>query len=204
MEGEYQLLIGIILVVTALNSLILLSFGRRYSPKPDHKLQPKTAASGGENFEDAMKRAEWQAGVQKRVDEQIEHFLHQFSNQLTAIGLSVNQKVSESTGQLLSNQISESQKLLEQVHQAAKASITQIQEDLEQKRLKLEQDLKQQLESERRILIDKLDRHLGQVVSSYLVESLGDQVDLGAQLPYILAQLEKDKDAIQKDLTNGA
>jgi hypothetical protein len=52
-------------------------------------------------------------------------------------------------------------------------------------------------------LADKFDAKIGDVVSSYISESLGSGVDLGAQMQFILTSLESHKDEIRKDLLNG-
>ena len=74
---------------------------------------------------------------------------------------------------------------------------------VEQQRFELRQSMEADLVAERQRLADKFNAKLGDVVSSYLAESLGGGVDLGAQMQYILSSLEAHKEDIKKDLTGG-
>jgi hypothetical protein len=42
------------------------------------------------------------------------------------------------------------------------------------------------------------------VINHYLVAAIGDQIDLGDQLEYIISNLETNKQAIIEDIVNGA
>ncbi len=57
----------------------------------------------------------------------------------------------------------------------------------------LDADLDNQLAKERAHLLAQLDTKLGDAVTSFLTESLGTKVDLGAQTPYLLELLEQHK-----------
>jgi hypothetical protein len=81
---------------------------------------------------------------------------------------------------------------MEQIHQA-----------VEHQRVELRQGMEAELESEKKILADKFDAKIGDVVASYISESLGSGVDLGAQMQFILTSLESHKEEIRKDLLNG-
>ncbi len=48
--------------------------------------------------------------------------------------------------------------------------------------------------------MDQFNTRLNDVVSSYLTECLGSQVDLGAQSTYIFAALEQHKADIKRDV----
>lgn len=60
----------------------------------------------------------------------------------------------------------------------------------------LEDFLKEQKEKE----LERFFSRLNDVVSSYLADSLDQRVDFGAQLDYVIASLEENKDAIKKDI----
>jgi hypothetical protein len=61
-----------------------------------------------------------------------------------------------------------------------------------------------ELASEKKLLADKFDAKMGDVVASYISESLGSGVDLGAQMQFILQSLEAHKADIRKDLVGDA
>jgi hypothetical protein len=81
---------------------------------------------------------------------------------------------------------------MEQIHQA-----------VEHQRVELRQGMEAELASEKKLLADKFEAKIGDVVASYISESLGSGVDLGAQMQFILTSLEAHKEEIRKDLLNG-
>jgi hypothetical protein len=44
---------------------------------------------------------------------------------------------------------------------------------------------------------------MSQVINHYVLEAIGNQIDLGDQLEYILAEMESHKQAILEDVRNG-
>jgi len=63
--------------------------------------------------------------------------------------------------------------------------------------------MERQLAAENKHLVEKFDTKIGDVVASYISESLGSGVDLGAQMQFIVSNLESHKEDIKKDLLNG-
>jgi hypothetical protein len=45
---------------------------------------------------------------------------------------------------------------------------------------------------------------MADVVNHYVLEAVGDQIDLSEQLEFILNQLEMNKEAIMRDIKEGA
>jgi hypothetical protein len=45
---------------------------------------------------------------------------------------------------------------------------------------------------------------MAEIVNHYVMAAIGNQIDLNDQLEYILGELTANKDAIIRDLTNGA
>lgn len=56
------------------------------------------------------------------------------------------------------------------------------------------------VETEKKRLLAQIDTRLGDAAASFLVESLGSDVDLGAQLPSLIAQIESNKDEFKKQV----
>ena len=57
-----------------------------------------------------------------------------------------------------------------------------------------------ELAGEKKLLAEKFESKMGDVITSYISESLGSGVDLGTQMQFILTSLEAHKDDIRKDL----
>jgi hypothetical protein len=45
---------------------------------------------------------------------------------------------------------------------------------------------------------------MADIVNHYVLEAIGDQIDLSDQLEYIIAELEANKEAIVQDISDGA
>jgi len=76
---------------------------------------------------------------------------------------------------------------------------TKLQQELQTKHDELMQNFEAQVATEMEKRMDKFNEHLNDVVSSYIAESLGNNVDLGAQSMYIIQTLEQHKEDIKRD-----
>lgn len=88
--------------------------------------------------------------------------------------------------------------------QLALDSIDKTQEAIEQQRRVMSQQLQQELTQEKARLLQHFQDNLADIVNHYVLTAIGDQIDLNDQLEYILAELETNKAAIVKDITDGA
>jgi hypothetical protein len=88
--------------------------------------------------------------------------------------------------------------------QLAIDSITKTQQAIEQQRQAMSQQLAHELADEKARLIKHFEDHTADIVNHYVIMAVGDQIDLNDQLEYILASLEENKQAIIKDISEGA
>lgn len=88
--------------------------------------------------------------------------------------------------------------------QLAIDSIQKTQDTIEQQRELLSAQLSEQLQSEKSRTLARFEAHMAEVVNHYVLEAVGDQIDLGQQLEFILSQLEENKEAIIRDIKDGA
>lgn len=77
---------------------------------------------------------------------------------------------------------------------------SKLQKQLDKDRLKLSEDLERLVAKDREERMEAFNARLGDVVSSYIVETLDKGVDLGAQSAYILRTLEAHRDDIKRDV----
>lgn len=75
-----------------------------------------------------------------------------------------------------------------------------LQAELDSHRDKLMAELEGDIAKEQARRMDRFNERLNDVISNYLVESLGNQVDLGAQTTYIIKSLETHKEDIKRDM----
>lgn len=126
-----------------------------------------------------------------------------FGTDLQATSKRLTEQVSRLTTTVIEEELEAYQKTLEEVRKVATQAMDQIHQAVEHQRVELRQGMEAELASEKKQLVDKFDAKMGDVVASYISESLGSGVDLGAQMQFILTSLEAHKDEIRKDLLNG-
>lgn len=83
-------------------------------------------------------------------------------------------------------------------------SITKTQEAIEQQRQAMSQQLAKELAEEKARLARRFEENMADIVNHYVLAAVGNQIDLNDQLEYILDSLEDNKDAIIKDISEGA
>jgi len=88
--------------------------------------------------------------------------------------------------------------------QLAIDSIQKTQDTIEQQRELLSAQLTEQMTSEKSRTMARFEGRMADVVNHYVLEAVGDQIDLSEQLDFILAQLETNKEAIMRDIKDGA
>ena len=88
--------------------------------------------------------------------------------------------------------------------QLAIDSIQKTQDTIEQQRELLSAQLTEQMTSEKSRTLARFEGRMADVVNHYVLEAVGDQIDLSEQLDFILAQLESNKEAIMRDIKDGA
>lgn len=93
---------------------------------------------------------------------------------------------------------------IEDAKELAINSINKTQEAIEQQRKMMGQQLSQELANEKARLVKRFEENMADIVNHYVLAAIGDQIDLNDQLEYILTDLEANKDAIIRDITDGA
>jgi hypothetical protein len=88
--------------------------------------------------------------------------------------------------------------------QLAIDSINKTQEAIEQQRQVMNQQLQQEIANEKARLVKRFEDNMADIVNHYVLAAIGDQIDLNDQLEYILSDLSTNKEAIIRDITNGA
>ncbi len=88
--------------------------------------------------------------------------------------------------------------------QLAIESIQKTQDTIEQQRELLSAQLTEQMTAEKSRTLSRFEGRMADVVNHYVLEAVGDQIDLSEQLDFILSQLEMNKEAIMRDIKDGA
>ena len=95
----------------------------------------------------------------------------------------------------------------EQIIKQAQTSVSEHQSNINERidglRGELEAKMKADLEAEKAHLSAQIDTKLADAVSSFLLDTLQHNVDLGAQTDYMISVLEAHKDDIAKEVRSG-
>lgn len=142
--------------------------------------------------------------VQKRADAQLMHAIEIASQRLEqSVNAGVDQlaaHVNDVASDSIRQEFDKYQASLRALNNQTVEQFAQIQTDLQKQRAELLQQLQTEVAKERERRLANFDERINDVVSSYLAETLGARVDLGAQSAYIFEQLEKHKEDIKRDI----
>ena len=79
-------------------------------------------------------------------------------------------------------------------------TLQQTATDVEQQRVALSQTLQTSVAAREEAILKTYEDNMALVVEHYVLQALGDQFDMKAQLPYIIKKLEENKEAMSEDL----
>lgn len=116
----------------------------------------------------------------------------------------LNEYMKQEITRTLQDEFSKYEESIKDAKQLAIDSITKTQEAIEMQRKVLEESLQTEVANEKKRIIDRFEKNMGDIINHYIVAAIGDQIDLGDQLEYIIADLYANKAAIIEDLENGA
>jgi hypothetical protein len=87
--------------------------------------------------------------------------------------------------------------------QLALDSIQKTQATVEQQRQLMSQQMETEIVTEKQRLTERFSENMADVVNHYVLSAIGNQISLDDQLEYVLAELERNKQAIIEDIKQG-
>lgn len=147
--------------------------------------------------------AELEAKLKSAFEAEIASSTQVFAGDLKATSARLSEQVSRLTTQVIEEELTSYQSTIEELRKVAAGTMDQIRAHVDQQRDELHQSMQAEVEAERTRLVQKFETKMGDIIASYINESLGGGIDLGTQMSYIVASLEAHKADIKKDLTNG-
>lgn len=115
----------------------------------------------------------------------------------------LNKLIIRITTDVVERELEEYRKSLKDAREHALESLQNMQTAVDTKRKDLEADLDAELVKRREALSARIDKKLGAAVAAYIVESLGQGADLGAQRKFMLESLERHKPDLKKEIESG-
>jgi len=200
-----QLLLVAGVVVIALTNIGLVAWVPNYLEKKLRERQLTTSKNYDVHIESAKLLTEIDMNevsrdlrkqlieVGKKSALRLQHSLDNTVDRLAAA-------LDEQTGSQLSQEFEKYEVSLQALRDQSIAEFDKLQKELNSRKAELLQHLEDEIAEEKTKRVAAISDQIGDVVASYLVETLGDQVDLGAQSTYIFAALEQHKEDIKRDI----
>jgi hypothetical protein len=88
--------------------------------------------------------------------------------------------------------------------QIALDSIEKTVATIEQQRQFLEQQMKSETDSQKQRLIDRFEAEMATIINHYVLQAIGNQIDLSDQMDFILGEMQSNKQAIIEDIKRGS
>lgn len=145
----------------------------------------------------------------------LEHAAGELQYDLKATSDGISDKMKSLGDEIVQLEMKRYKASLEQLRQTTEESVglaaaevvkhqAELQAALVERQKELEASLEKAMEAEKDRLSAELDKKLAGSVTAFLVETLGHNVDLGAQSAYLTETLEKHKDELKKELKSDA
>lgn len=83
-------------------------------------------------------------------------------------------------------------------------SIAKTQSAIEEERQVLHTNLEREFEAERERLVKRFEDNMAEIVNHYVLNAVGNEIDLSDQLEFILSEMEANKSTMVEDIRSGA
>lgn len=112
----------------------------------------------------------------------------------------LNEYMKKQISAKLDSEFDEYAKAMQDLQELAKKSLAQATSDVEKQRVELAQSLEKEIAERKQSIMRAYEANMAEVIEHYLTKSLGETLDFKAQLPYIIEQMEKNKQNIAEDM----
>jgi flagellar biosynthesis/type III secretory pathway protein FliH len=194
--GVYIIVIAA-LVVTNIACLVFLLEIKRH---PAKKSQSPSAEAVLPAQLSPERIAQIEATTQAAFEAAVQRASQRFDQDLGTTSEKLNQLIVRLTTDVVEKELTDYRQGLADARAAALESLRQMQATVNQQQATLETDMKAEMDKRKAYLVERLDRRLGEIATSYIIESLGQGVDLGAQKTFLMDSLERNKEALKKDI----
>jgi GTPase involved in cell partitioning and DNA repair len=192
------------LVLLAINSLVLawlpMYINRKFREREltTSKMYDVHVESAKVMTEMDMSEVEKQARTQllTAAKDAAKRLQDSLNNSVDQIASNIN----DMTSTQLSQEFEKYQVSLQALRDQSITEFNKIQKELDTRKAELLEHLEREVTKEQARRVDQFNTKLNDVVASYLTETLGTQIDLGAQSAYLFAALEQHKEDIKKDI----
>lgn len=116
----------------------------------------------------------------------------------------LNEYMKSEITQKLQEEFAKYEESITDAKQLAIDSIAKTQEAIELQRKMMSQQLAQEVANEKVRVVKRFEENMADIVNHYVLAAIGNQIDMNDQLEYILSDLKANKEAIIRDISDGA
>lgn len=116
----------------------------------------------------------------------------------------INEYMKQEITKTLQEEFAKYEQSIEDAKKLAIDSMQKTQVALEEERQILRQKLEGEVNAQRERLIKRFEENMGEIVNHYVLDAIGNEIDLSDQLEYILGELESNKAVLVEDIRSGA
>ncbi len=198
--GAVELVIVVSIGAAVAMTLITVAMLRDRPPKPSKPVKPQPAPAPTLSTDEVelLKNS-----TRELYTKAVNEAAADFHGDLQATSRQLNKLIIRLTTDVVERELEDYRKSLAEARAQALASLQNMQQAVEQKQKDLESDMDGEMAKRRQYLIERLDKRLGEAVAAYIVESLGQGADLGAQRAFLLESLERHKDDLKREIAGG-
>lgn len=116
----------------------------------------------------------------------------------------INEFMRQEITKTLQEEFAKYEQSIDDAKKLAIDSIQKTQTALEEERQVLRDKLEKEVDAQRDQIIRRFEENMGEIVNHYVLDAIGNEIDLSDQLEYILGELQANKDVIVEDIRSGA
>lgn len=126
----------------------------------------------------------------------------QLQDELAASGKQVKELVNRLATEIVADEMQRYRTELARMRSDANIQMSATNAEIEKHKEEIKAKVTQEMDAEKQRLLKQIDTRLGDAVSSFLLEALQHNVDLGNQSSYLVALLEEHKDEFKKEVAD--
>lgn len=130
----------------------------------------------------------------------IAHSINHLQHNLDGTTTDINNLIRRLAVDIVGKEIEQYREDLAKLHTQAEKELGGFKDSMEEHKAELNEKLAKELDVEKQRLMKQIDTRLGDAVSSFLLETLKHNVDLGSQTAYLMAMLEEHKAEFIKEV----
>lgn len=162
--------------------------------KPKPQTPSQVVRLSPETKEALLKKAE------SRFDTMLDHSADELQHSLRMTTAQLNKELQKLGSEVSSTELQRYQADLEGLRRQTTDTMSDAQKDIISHQEELKAKMIEEVAAEKQRLIQQMDTKLGDAVSSFLVDTLQHEVDLGAQTAYLIKMLEEHKAELTREI----